>query len=786
MSSTFWMSNRAQREGDASVSPEIDVAETIGAPPERPAWARDWNRRMNANPHYFHRVGERQEDLSAGRQAPLDPPAAEAFHTYGAGWVDPNTIKFYLDDQYQFTLHPMTHHRAAPMVGPGNQAPSPPGAARHEAVPGERGRGSGPFQPAPWGWRSHPVHSQSMKPMMNTRRHCAGIAFVPLALLLTGLAGQAADLQLGKAEPIPKLLYGFNCDLVAATAFQGITFGGPEIENAVCELRPQSLRFPGGTTANNYLWRQDSYSEQTNDLTGWAGEQIRLFRQIGRPYDLPGYARLCRGCNLDPVWVLNVYEETPASVAELLKHLDAIGLDLRAVELGNEPYWDPRSLNDVRRYIGYCQPLVEALRKHKPQLKVGACFAPWLEKPYNYREKWNAVLAQQDWYDAIVFHDYYGGQGISVEPGVSVAGRALLYPEEFIDGSVAALTRLAPGKPIWFTEWNLGVEAIKEWKNKGAELLFVGATFVRLVEHRGAIERAMFHQLYESNFGTFFRNDKSGETITNATYELFRLLGATFAKADDLFPVKFSGDALLGFATRGAGGFRLFVINRGDTAENIQLPAEFSGVFHQRTLDCPPAAVLPGAPSLARTQEVNGTSVTFPPYSISLIASPPALAKPQFPGTAANRFPARPFFTLWYPPYAAQQPRVDSFGRYTLDFAQLKDKPMAVVKMDLQGLSLQARHTYALSFDVAATAGDSMVVHLPESVAAAATDEAHGKPRSEWTPLAETPRRLRFVFRYDPNINEGEVSFFFDPHTVSRGGRCEFQNFKFVSLEDQI
>ena len=38
MSSTFWMSNRSQREGDASISQEIDINETVGAPRPEPAY----------------------------------------------------------------------------------------------------------------------------------------------------------------------------------------------------------------------------------------------------------------------------------------------------------------------------------------------------------------------------------------------------------------------------------------------------------------------------------------------------------------------------------------------------------------------------------------------------------------------------------------------------------------------------------------------------------------------------------------------------------------------------
>jgi beta-glucanase (GH16 family) len=118
MSSTFWMSNRPQREGDAVVSHEIDINETVGAPHPEPAWAKEWNRFMNSNTHYFHRFQGERENLSSPGKAALDSPADDAFHTYAAWWVDPNTIRFYLDDEYQFTLHPKTNYSATPFNRP--------------------------------------------------------------------------------------------------------------------------------------------------------------------------------------------------------------------------------------------------------------------------------------------------------------------------------------------------------------------------------------------------------------------------------------------------------------------------------------------------------------------------------------------------------------------------------------------------------------------------------------------------------------------------------------------
>lgn len=42
----------------------------------------------------------------------------QAFHGYGAWWVDANTIHFYCNDQHVGTVHPVTTHSKTPFDQP--------------------------------------------------------------------------------------------------------------------------------------------------------------------------------------------------------------------------------------------------------------------------------------------------------------------------------------------------------------------------------------------------------------------------------------------------------------------------------------------------------------------------------------------------------------------------------------------------------------------------------------------------------------------------------------------
>ena len=592
---------------------------------------------------------------------------------------------------------------------------------------------------------------------------------------------QPVPVTLGPAEPLPRQLLTFNTDLATTIMFRGVGYDSPQFEDALRELRPQGLRFPGGTLANNYQWSTDSFSEPTNDKTGWAAEHLRLFRKIGRPYDLPGFARIVRRNQLSPIWVLNVYEETPESTLALFDKLDALGLNVTAVELANEPYWDGRSLADVWKYIAAARPLAQVLKDKRPEIKLGACFAPF-GNPANYEEIWNAPLAQETWYDAIVFHDYYGGQGFVLEPGQPVSAAAMLHPEAMIDDAVTKLVALRPGTPIWLTEWNVGFEALETWKNTGAELQFIAAMFVSLVDHRQDIPIACFHAIYDARFGAFYIDDATGTVQTNASYELFRLLGTMFSGAETLRPVTFATADLRGFATQQGDDVRLFVLNRGDTDRQIALPAEFAGALLQQTIHAPTAAKLSSSPIAAGAEghtaqatvaAASAEQVTLPAHSICVIGRPATLAfKPQI-AADGNLFPRRPDLLFWYPPYASVQPRFDAAGVYTIDLAACADKPLAVLKMDLASSQLEAGREYALDFDAKTSGEGGLIVKLPQA------DQTQGR----YSVLGQEFTPQRYTFRYDPATNAGEVTFVFPQELLAQRLTVTFRNFQISPAE---
>ncbi len=585
---------------------------------------------------------------------------------------------------------------------------------------------------------------------------CAAITL----LTLTSAIAEPVKVTTEKPVPMPRLINTVNVLLLMETAFQGIGYNTPVIEQGMRDLAFTGLRFPGGTVANNYLWRKDGFSEPDNDLTEWAGEQIRVFNKLEKKYGLEDYIRLCKRVSATPIWVLNIYEETPESTIALIKHLKSRGIAPDIIEMGNEPYWDGRSRGNFHHYLEFCRPLAAAIKKEFPEIRLGGCLGP-IHDGGAFQAKWNEAVAKEPWCDAIVYHEYFGGQGFAMEKGAKVPMEAMLRPEAMVEEPVEVITALAPGKPIWFTEWNMGQEALKQWKNTGAELHFVAAVFQSLLDHSDIIGIATFHQLYDGLFGTYYVDRESGKTVRKSTYHLLKMIGAATSGAHSLVRLDFGGadDSVYGFRTKGPEGDRTFLVNRGDSPAELTLPGSAPADSALFLIESTPERKFPLDGKIIRRSDFKGRELTLPPYSIALVAAASTMAAPD--PEVANLFPRRPDLRLWYPPYASHQPTFDEKGIYTVDTSAFDHKDTAVLKMNLTGLDLVEGGEYTVAMDITSVPAADIVVSYPG-----------GK---NFLPTTTAFQRQNLTFRHDPASTTLDIVFL--KSNISKGVKYSFKEF---------
>ncbi len=116
-SSTFWLTGPHFEVPGGKMRLELDIQECIGNAQR----FETFKTHMKSNTHItFTPDGEGAERKQAkkGGGAPLKSNVADEFHTYGCWWVDANTLKFYADGEYKYTIEPSTELDPTPFDHP--------------------------------------------------------------------------------------------------------------------------------------------------------------------------------------------------------------------------------------------------------------------------------------------------------------------------------------------------------------------------------------------------------------------------------------------------------------------------------------------------------------------------------------------------------------------------------------------------------------------------------------------------------------------------------------------
>jgi beta-porphyranase len=115
MSSTFWLITPPIIIGCDTVRQELDIVELIGGAKKNPLFRYY----MKSNAHYWLRncAGVKTDTDKPG-QIKLNAPADSVFHIFGCWWKDANTLDYYYNSNYAFTIHPDTSYSKTPFSNP--------------------------------------------------------------------------------------------------------------------------------------------------------------------------------------------------------------------------------------------------------------------------------------------------------------------------------------------------------------------------------------------------------------------------------------------------------------------------------------------------------------------------------------------------------------------------------------------------------------------------------------------------------------------------------------------
>ncbi len=437
------------------------------------------------------------------------------------------------------------------------------------------------------------------------------------------------DVDTDSTEPFNNKLIGYN--------IQG--FDTQLQKDFINLVDPVTIRFPHGVWANFYEWETDGYQQDSYDNRNHQ-DALDIFVQ-SITGDIDGIAALntqkknrTGGEGYDMMWTYSInFDDGASSVARAQKDI-GLGLEVKAIELGNEHFWKgQRALRTEtpEMYLAAASEVSSALKAEFPNIKLSLPLS-WRRTHEDYN---NTIKGDGTFFDAITIHKYLGAD--PDVPGESnSAYSALLTSKLELAEDVDWVRAFAPGKPVWLTEW--GVSAGSEVH--GGACLGMADVFMFMAENQDVYERAnwfIFNRVLNamvvvgSDREPVYPLQKRGYLSTyEIIQDVFRdatLMGGTVTSSAQLAVSRGSVNAVNARATTDAfGETKVVAVNL--TNKPVTFELKFDGTVYSRSFKHEAlifdnlgvvAPVDYFSDPLELVKEGTGT-ITLPPLSVSKLS----------------------------------------------------------------------------------------------------------------------------------------------------------------------
>ncbi len=408
---------------------------------------------------------------------------------------------------------------------------------------------------------------------------------------------------------------------------------------------PVTIRFPHGVWANFYEWETDGYQDDAYDNRDHEDALQTFVCCISG--DIDGIAELntqkknrTGGEGYDMMWTYSInFDDGTSSVARAQKDI-GLGLEVKAIELGNEHFWrGQRSLRTEtpEMYLAAASEVSSALKAEFPDIKLSLPLS-WrngIDSSINHTSYNNTIIGDGSFFDAISLHKYMGSDPDQAADSNTAYGLLLTAKLELED-SANWVRSFAPGKPIWLTEW--GVSAGDNVH--GGACLGMADVFMFMAENQDIYERAnwfIFNRVLNamvvvgSNREPVYPLQKRGYLSTyEIIQDVFRdatLMDGTVTSSAQLTVPRGSVNAINARATTNEfGETKVVAVNLTDKPVTLELKFDnvvYSRNFKHEALVFDNLGVVDAVDyfsnPLQTIKEGTGT-ITLPPLSVSKIS----------------------------------------------------------------------------------------------------------------------------------------------------------------------
>ena len=492
------------------------------------------------------------------------------------------------------------------------------------------------------------------RPGANVRR----IGLVATAAVALATAGLTAGLPIASAAPgaPTAALSGVSRPVAAWTlGLNGENASGPVYSTAgfassLVSYRPGTLRYPGGTTANFWDWRQ-----------GWYQPNGRWPGQPGKQVDntLATFASIVRSTGATPVFDVNVVTwqgriatngDVPAMIADTLALLRAardLGIPVVRVELGNELYLSGPSQGTTQYqqrfptpagYAAVAERYTAAIAAEFPSAKIAAAAAitDYVNGLSARRANWNTgLLPNLHTTPAVTLHLNVRVHDANLSPA-NVLGTMVRQIRALTANQLPQLRQY--GLDVWVTEFNMADETPGAvFAGTWLHGIAVGTLALSLVSQPGVGQLALHNVTGPARAAAVFRDDRAfgGNGPATTPYALSAsgtvlgfvqdaLRGANAAQA-----LTFANAPPLGWqdapglmGVRASGGLQptTVLLNLTGQATSVDVSGVVAGTFtYRRAWTSTSTKRVTGPGDVMRDGGTGSGSVALPPYAVALL-----------------------------------------------------------------------------------------------------------------------------------------------------------------------
>lgn len=463
---------------------------------------------------------------------------------------------------------------------------------------------------------------------------------------------------------IPAGLMCFNVNSVRVKSWQN-----PDLAAAIKRLSPQELRIPGGEVANYWDWKRGGL---VTDLRTLPGGYPAFLRAKERQYVAGKLENIKVGLQRTqtaPIFVLNMLSSTLESQLDMLNRAEALGIPVRAIELGNEFYFGTPNHRAVfpspKAYARIASEWIVQLKLAFPDADISVVGVDnqgleGYKKFKSRRRNWNRLVlpATLETGDAATFH-IYTNNGLDklgdtsdqsfpffeVEDVAVVLGEPFRYWDSLKKGD--EFRAVPEDKAIWITEYNLlekiqgdrdrPPRVIGSWTHGlyalAMSLLFLEDPRISKICNHVLVGSSQFAAIYadETSFinpTAPTRSEPNGLSATGHSLQFLgkALNGATSAQKIIFEAVpyitgnaQFQYPALYGWLFQAdSGQKRAILMNLSNSPHEVDVSQIFQQGIRFEQVHAPPRTLVYDDRQLSSQTGSADTLLALPPLSITL------------------------------------------------------------------------------------------------------------------------------------------------------------------------